>query len=276
MDTNFDPSFIRSIFPTYKNYLFLSYSLLQKVLYRDLPHDILETLCSVQFCLSHMNRMNNLFEYITSDSGTAKITARENFDPENILTEFTNVFEKTISDYVDVSISCSSKLSKTVPIVINKTRFELLFLNLLYCSVQSIDPTASSRAKITLYLTETKNNIVFHIRDNCRSMRQEIVESVFSKKPLPNFDDCSADAVIAFSLEGALRSANDQNYKLSYKALKSGNRYDISIPKFHPNQGEFARSLSTYVSTTLFFEETFADIKLEQILKRKISEVNEK
>lgn len=276
MDTNFDPKFYRSIFPTYKNYLFLSYSLLQKVLYRDLPHDILETLCSVQFCLSHMNRMNNLFEYITSDLGATKITASENFDPENILTEFTNMFEKTVSDYVDVSISCSSKLSNAIPIVINKARFELMFLNLLYCSVQSIDPTSSSRAKIMLYLTETKNNIVFHIRDNCRSMSQEIIDSVFSKKSPPDFDESSADAVIAFSLEGALRSAHDQNYKLSYKALKSGNRYDISIPKFKSDAEKIVRSLSPYVPTTLLFEEAFADIKLIQILKQKTSEVEKK
>lgn len=276
MDKNFDSQFMRSIFPTYKNYLFLSYSLLQKVLYRDLPHDVLETLCSVQFCLSHMNRMNNLFEYITSDSAKGKITLNENFDSENILTEFTNVFEKTVADYVDVSISCSSKLTSAVPIVINKARFELLFLNILYCSVQSIDSANSSKAKISLYLTETKNNIVFHIRDNCRNMNREIVDCVFSKKPLPSFDDSSADAVIAFSLEGALRSAHDQNYKLSYKALKSGNRYDISIPKFHPVSEKTARSLSPYIPTALFFEETFADIKLERILREQLSKGEEK
>lgn len=272
MNKNYDHSFVSSIFPTYKNYLFMSYSSLQKVLYRDLPHDVFETLCSVQLCLMHMNRMNNLFDYILSDQASEKITKTNNFDSEDILSGIAKTFEKNVSEYMDISVSYISKLQQSLPVVVHKAKLELLFLNILYCCVQSTDSTKSAKTRVSLYLTETKNSVVFHIRDNCSNINPKIIESVFSETSLPIFDECTPDAVIAFSLEGALRSAREQNYKFSYKCLKGGNRYDIHIPKVVPSSGAKTGSLSLYIPTSLFFEETFADIKLEHILRRKLLE----
>ena len=272
MNKDYDHSFVSSIFPTYKNYLFMSYSSLQKILYRDLPQDIFETLCSVQLCLMHMNRMNNLFEYILSDRASDKITKSNHFDSEDILSGIASAFEKSVSEYLDISVSSLSKLEKSLPLVVHKPKLELLFLNILYCSVQSIDSTKSAKTKVSLYLTETKNSIVFHIRDNCTNINPEIIESVFTETALPVFDECTPDAVIAFSLEGALRSAREQNYKFLYKSLKCGNRYDIYVPKAAPVSETKVHSLSRYIPTNLFFEETFADIKLEHILKKRFLE----
>ncbi len=269
MTNNKDYTFYIAFLASLKTYLSISNESLDDIIIKyDLPTEAMHKLRASTLCHFQLNRMCNLLEYIISPKRAVSIQEFESFDPLNLLSEMSMAFAKTVSGYLSISTSCYSKLRRPLPILVNKAKFELVFLNLLYCSLRSADNSSGKEAKLTFYITENKSSFVFHLRDNCRIINAQIAESVFSNSPIVTLPDNTVDSVIALSLEAALKAAQELEGSITYKPLKSGNRYDISLPKSVSGKDYRAKSISLYTPTYSYFDQVFADILLETHLNR--------
>lgn len=258
---------------TFKNLVSVSHQALEDIKnHFDMPPAIFRKLHAADICNFQINKICNLLEYIFKSRDS--INPVEDFDPFDLLSEITNTFAQTVAGYVDISTDCYSKLLRPVPMQIDKTKFEFMFLNLLYICLRSAESYNFRGAKFTLYITETQNSLIFHLRDNCRNINSKIIQAALFDEDdyvMPFADP--VDSIIALSLKAALYSAQELNGTLSYKALKSGNRYDISLPKSVQEHSRKAKSLARYIPTYSLYEEIFADLFGE--IKAKLKEENE-
>ena len=275
MTSNKDYTFYIAFLASMRTYLSISNESLDDIMIKySLPTEVMHKLRSSVLCHFQLNRMCNLLEYIISPQRLESVQDFESFDPLNILTEMSTTFSKTVSGYIPLTTNCYSKLRRPVPIQVNKAKFELVFLNLLYCSLRSADNSRSKDTKLTFYITENKDSFVFHLRDNCRTINSQIVERVFSDSPVSTTLDNTIDSVIALSLEAALKAACELEGSIAYKPLKSGNRYDISLPKSASGKPSLAKSISLYTPTYSYYDQIFADILLEKHINKNLNGVD--
>ena len=264
-NTHFDLAMIA----TFKNLVSISHQSLEDIKKSfDMPPAIFRKVHAADICNFQMNKMCNLLEYIFKSRGVFGTV--EDFDSFDLLSGLTDAFIKTVSGYVEISAVCYSKLLRPVPMRIDKTKFEFTFLNLLYICLRSAENHNYKGAKLTLYLTETKDSLVFHLRDNCHNINPQIVQSTLfgDDSFIPTFDD-PVESIMALSLKAALYSVRELDGTLAYKALKSGNRYDITLPKFSWSSTHIARSPARYLYTPSLYEEIFADFFSEITAKSK-------
>ncbi len=257
---------------TFKNLVSVSHQALEDIKsYFDMPPAIFRKLHAADICNFQINKICNLLEYIFKSQDALRPI--EDFDPFDLLSELTSTFAKTVAGYIEISTDCYSKLLRPVPMQIDKTKFEFMFLNLLYICLRSAENHNFKGAKFTLYITETQNSLIFHLRDNCHNINSKIVQTALLDQDdqLIPFDD-PIDSIMALSLKAALYSAQELKGTLTYKALKSGNRYDISLPKTAPEHRRKVKSLSHYIPTYSLFEDIFADLICE--IKARTKEEN--
>ena len=272
MTNNKDYSFYIAFLASMRTYLSISNELLDDIMIKySLPTEVMHKLRSSVLCHFQLNRMCNLLEYIISPQRPESVQSFESFDPLNILTEMSTAFSNTVSGYIPLTTNCYSKLRRPVPIQVNKAKFELVFLNVFYCSLVSADNSRSKDTKLTFYITENKDSFVFHLRDNCRTINSQIIERVFSDLPVSTALDNTIDSVIALSLEAALKAACELEGSIAYKPLKSGNRYDISLPKSVSGKPSLAKSISLYTPTYSYYDQIFADILLEKHINKNLN-----
>ncbi len=149
-----------------------------------------------------------------------------------------------------------------------------MILNLLHCSVSDIDASHQKAPQITAYITETKKNIVFHIRNSNMPLGNDFVSSAFSIAS-PGCDYVlSQPDILALNLAVAYKSASEMNGIIKYTPLKSGNRFDVYLPKVPLESSSRFYTRVPYVPNSELFLETMADIILESILKKE-SEASE-
>lgn len=265
-NTNFDLTMIA----TFKNLVSVSHQSLEDIKSSfSMPPAVFRKLHAADICNYQMNKMCNLLEYIFKTKYT--FSTIEDFDPFDLLSELTRTFAGTFAGYVDISTDCYSKLIRPIPMQIDKTQFEFLFLNLLYVCLRSAENNHYKGVKFTLYITETHSSVIFHLRDNCRNINPQIVQAALNDDDAlfaPTEDPI--ESIMALSLKAARYSANDLNGTLTYKALKSGNRYDISLPKPDTRHYRRAKSPARYIPSRSRFEDVFADILCE--IKSKLKE----
>lgn len=258
-NTNFDLTMIA----TFKNLVSLSHQSLEDIKSSfSMPPAIFRKLHTADICNFQMNKMCNLLEYVFNSKDT--ISTVEDFDPFDLLSGLTKTFAATFAGYVDISTDCYSKLLRPIPMQIDKMKFEFLFLNLLYICLRSAENQNFRGTKFTLYITETQNSVVFHLRDNCQNINSRIVQTaLFGDDELVPFFDNPVESIMALSLKAALYSVQDLKGTLSYKALKSGNRYDIYLPKPSSEHNRWIKAPVRYIPTHSSFDSMFADIIYE-------------
>jgi hypothetical protein len=258
-NTNFDLTMIA----TFKNLVSVSHRSLEDIKSSfSMPPAIFRKLYAADICNFQINKICNLLEYIFKSKDTQGTI--EDFDPFDLLSDLTKTFAGTFAGYVDISTDCYSKLLRPVPMKIDKTKFEFLFLNLLYICLRSAENHNFRGAKFTLYITETQSSVVFHLRDNCQSINAQIIQTALigDDEPISPFDD-PVESIMALSFKAALYSAKELNGTLSYKALKSGNRYDISLPKPTYERTRWAKSPARYIPNYSLYEIIFSDLLCE-------------
>ena len=219
--------------------------------------------------LFQMNRMFNVIEYLASADSSWEEQKIETFDIERLLDEIVNRFYLTVSDYTEVNIDWQATLKGSYSIDINKSKFELAILNLLYCCLKKNPDIKSRPLKIHISATENKERIVFHVRDNKKPLSQDIIDSIndLSVPSLEEISDQSFKTLVSLSLRVAYKSVREMGGELTYTPLKSGNRFDISLPKFVPQARMSFRSPSHYTPTYSYYNEVFADVILEEVIK---------
>lgn len=234
MAFKFDETLFASVVSSLKNMSFLSaQSLIEIETNESLSVSGQKHLNSIRLCNFQANRICNMMDFLM-DSDTDDAENRiENFEIEDILANLLDTFCRTISAYTPVTSKYTINLRNNTSILLDKSRFELIFLNLLYCCIKKRNSRKTSGLSLSVSVTENKDDVIFHIRDNGNNLNPKVIDDVFSmtrskSKALMN---ASSDSLILMSLKVAYKSAFEMGAKLSYTPLKSGNRFDISIPK---------------------------------------------
>lgn len=269
MHNNHDYPLIMAILAIFKQLILISYNATNTILSteRSLSVKNMQNLRTSQVCKLHMNRICNICEYLFQNKkGTSAISKKQTFEPDLLVTIIARNFADAVSGYAEIHVSFTPKAA-TKPITVEKTKFELAVFNLLYCSLHGIKQK-DTPLKLTLYITENKNETVFHIRDNSKSISQEIIDYVFLDKNIGFKPDSLFDSVVALSLNAAAKAAEDMGGNLTYTTLKTGNRYDIALPKANKSQNAYtANSIESYKPNYKYLSEILASIHAEELLK---------
>lgn len=221
-----------------------------------------------KLCLGvfHTNRVCNMCEYILSSKDCDDNLQMQTYDINNLLELMTGSFKSTVAEYIPIKLNYYTKLRHSYSVMINQRKFENLVLNILHCCIDNNSLNPSVPVKITIYATETKDSIVFHIRDNNSPINSKIIDTAFSDN-LPNnifTDKFNFASVATLTLATAKKSALELSGRLSYSPLKSGNRFDIYLPKYRKISSDLMHSSVPYLPSMDLFFEIFADIRTGQ------------
>ncbi len=274
MNFDFNVNVLNSVFSTFKHMLSQSYEVqevvgacegLSAVAHRHLSASMLYN--------RHMHRICNVVDYLINSDTKPQEQSLQSFEVKNLISEILRSFEETVASYSPVTIDLSVNLKGTSSILLSKSHFELVILNLLYCCIKTKPDRKSTPVKISISVTENKNNIVFHIRDNNKCINMDEVNASLGDSPLffKDTEACAFATLIALSLRVAQKSAEEMNGSFVHTPLKHGNRYDIHLPKLVNAPTYMLCSPVPYVPTYAYYTEFFADLKLEAILKKVIS-----
>ncbi len=219
----------------------------------------------------YINRLCNTVSYLTNSDTYVDPKMLESFEIEHMMQDIIDTFRNVASGFGPIEVSFNSKLNGCDSILLSKSHFELVILNLLYCCIKSEPGQSIAPVKILVSATENKDYIVFHIYDNNKSISLCELNTSLSDAliDLGNPDNSSA-ALMALSLEVAKKSTEEMNGKLNLTRLKGGNRCDVYLPKFAASPACKMCSPTRYIPDYIFFSEVFADISLEHILTKVI------
>lgn len=263
MNNAADWSLIKTLFAGFPSRLFLAHTALEHIkLTESLSPSGLVDLQTIDLCHLHMNRLYKFIDYLTDGKDHSCSYETNSFDAEDLISGITSAFIKTISSYSSISTTFTSNLKSPHPVLVNQSKFETVILNILYSCLNENDFSKNAKTKLTLSLNETKNNIIFRIQTNSTNPDSELIHKTFSSGNFRNETLYTQNTVLALSLEIASKYVKEASGKLSFKALKSGNRYDISIPKFPKCTSNTMASSQIYIPTFERFEETFAEFML--------------
>lgn len=274
MEFKLDENTTGSILATFKHMVRLNYNAIEAIeMDEALSVTSIHHLHAAKFCTQQMNRMCNIIECLISSDSDITEHRLENFEIANLLKEINDKFRSSLSGYISVNTELSIKLKDCTSILIDKSRFEIMFLNLLYCCLKKRPVGKPVQLKISLSVTENKDFFVFHIRDNSQTLSPDIISGLQST-PSPSFEninDWSSATLISLSLRVAHKTVHRMGGSIVYTPLKSGNRFDISLPKFVEAKTYSLCAPVPYIPTHSYFNETFADIKLEYVLQKLIN-----
>ena len=231
--------------------------------------ELLNTAC---MCLLQTNRIVNLGEFLAHADEAALQKQFQNFEIKNLVEEITNTFYKTLIGYVPIDIKISIDLEDTTYIMLDKARFELTFLNLLYCSLKSHDTLKPAPVKLNISVTETRNCVVFHIKDNSKLPKLTKQPSAFclSRPNQSIFNGWSLSSLLSMSLQAAQIFSEQMDGNVVHTTLKTGNRYDIYLPKHREGMVRM-QSISKYTPTECYFKEIFSDFMLQTNLEKVVN-----
>jgi len=256
-------SLINTLFSAISGKLFTAHAALDQLRYcENLSPAGFLSVKTINLCHMYMNRICQLTDYLTNKDSLPELLSTNSFDSEQLMAEITSVFSTTISGFSSVTASFCSKLDRPFPIQINKTKFETVMLNLLYCFMKTDFPSEDKKTKINLSVSETKKNIVFHIRTNSIVENTSKLEQLLTTPRTLLPDSHSEDTVLALSLEVASKFVKESKGKLSYKTLKNSCRFDIALPKFPSVSESSLRAPQRYFPNLKNFNETFAELEL--------------
>ncbi|MBR2452985.1 MAG: hypothetical protein IKB32_02960 [Clostridia bacterium] len=251
----------RSFVATISQFAFCCHEAIEKVqTTANLPLFCYEQLASANLCTIHANRICNIFEHILTQENASLSQRLQSFNPENILSGIAKTLADTVADSISMKIDCDSHSICDFPVTVNQAKFEFAFLNLLYCSIRSGELSSHKTTRINLSVKELKDSLQFHIKDNGNLINPLITENLRAGNPPLSGFVSTRDTLISFSLDVADKIIFDMDGNFSYKALKSGNRYDIILPKFPDGVQKTAKSPSVYVPAIRVYKEIFEDI----------------
>ncbi len=251
----------RSFVATISQFAFCCHDAIEKVqATANLPLFCYEQLASANLCTLHANRICNIFEHILTQESSYLTERLQSFNPENILSGIAKTLTDTVANSISLKIDCDADSICDFPVTVNQAKFEFAFLNLLYCSIRSGENSSHKTTRINLSVKELKDSLQFHIKDNGNLVNPLITENLRAGNPPLSGFISTRDTLISFSLDVADKIIFDMDGNFSYKALKSGNRYDIILPKFPKDLPKAANSPAVYIPAMRIYKEIFEDI----------------
>ncbi|MBQ9756927.1 MAG: ATP-binding protein [Clostridia bacterium] len=262
MKRNANRSLERTFIAAISQFAFCCHDAIEKVQNTtNLPLFCYEHLASANLCTIHINRVCNIFEHLLSQESPSPFSPKlQSFNPEEVLSGIAKTLTDTVADHISVKIDLCPGSSCNFPMTVDMEKFEFAFLNLLYCSLRSAENSVHKSTKISLSVRELKDHLQFHIKDNGNFVNPLIKENFrVGGRPLSGFYS-TRDTMVSFSFDVANKLILDMQGTFSYKSLKSGNRYDITLPKFPKDLPDAVNSIARYIPTIRYFNELFLDI----------------
>ncbi len=269
---------VQSLLALVQQMAYHSYEALQ-----DVEHTCLTTpagrraLAAAKQSTFHANRICNILNYILDKEDNSVTKKFESFEIKSMMEEIIFRFESIVSTFNNVSVSFKFELEDDSLITVSKTHFELIILNLLYCTVKTNPQSPPQSIKISVSVTENKDYIVFHIHDNNKYPDDCHIQDVLSAPfdPEGEIDLNSVSGMIEISARAAQKSAHELDGKLAYASLKGGNRYDVYLPKLANVPSYSLFSTVRYTATHSLLNEIFADLRYAYILSVKEEDYND-
>lgn len=267
-------SLISTINANISSNLFVAYTSLEHLrLNENLSPSGLLSVRTIELCHKRMNLMSKLLDFVATKDNIPASMNTDCFDCTQLFSAVKDAFRQTVSEYSTLSTDFCSKLEHSYSVQVNKMAFETIVLSLLYCCVKSFEDTGTNKGKIIFSISETKDSIVFHIRTNIISPDSELIEQLLTSDKHHETDIYSPEAVLALTLEVASEFMRRAKGKLSFTTLKSGNRYDIYLPKITSAPKNVLLSPTHYFPTMENYEGFFAEFKLAHIAKKQNQEL---
>ncbi len=220
-------------------------------------------LSASMFCTQHINRICNVMDYLANSDTASQEQVLENFEIKTLISTIINCFEETLSGCIPITFDLTFNLKDTYSILLSKTHFELLMLNILYCCIKANPGKRPAPVKISISVTENKSDIVFRIRDNNEILYIEDIAANFenSFSVSENINILSYTTMLALSWQAAQKSAYEMNSAIAYTPLKHGNRYDIRLTKQVNAPSYMVCTIRPYSPTLSLFNEFVAEFK---------------
>ena len=254
--------------------LFVSYTSLEHLrLNENLSPSGLLKLKTAELCNQRINLICRLIDHIAPEDGIPASANTDCFDCIQLFSAIKDAFNQTVAGYSTVSTGFEKKLDRSYSVQVNKTAFETIVLSLLYCCMKSFEDTNTDKGKIIFSVGDTKDNIVFHIRTNTISPDSELIEEILTSREYHYTDIYAPSAVLILTLKVASAFIHRAQGKLTFSTLKSGNRFDIYLPKYTTAPKNVLLSPMHYFPVLKNYEEFFAEFKLAYLTKNQIEEL---
>ena len=274
MRFDFDKNTLDSLVAYFKHMIYLNYTSIQEIELRESLSTVsAHHLQAAKFCDLQLNRMCNVFEYLTDEEQELDKKKLQSFEVADLVDEIASQFSSAVSGVRPLSVEVKTKIQDGAVIMVDKLKFELIVLNILYCCIKGRAHKKNDNVKITISVSETKDKVVFTIRDNNPALVSEPAEDVFAVPAISAEEnvDLQAEILMRCSLNVALKSVQQMKGELLHTPLKGGNRFVVRLPKAQESLYR-ASSPAIYVPTYSYYNELFADIRLESILEKIIQE----
>lgn len=274
MSKNSEFSLIGTLTANILSNLFVAYTSLEHLrINENLSPSGLLNIKTAELCNKRMNLICRLIDYIVSEDGIPASMNTDCFDCIQLFSAIKDAFNQTVAGYSTVSTGFEKKLDRSYSVQVNKTVFETIVLSLLYCCMKAFEDTNTDKGKITFSVGATKDNIVFHIRTNTISPDSKLIEEFLTSNEHHYTDIYAPSAVLALTLEVASAFIRRAKGRLSFTTLKSGNRYDIYLPKYTSAPKNVLLSPIHYFPALKNYEEFFAEFKLAYLTKNQNREL---
>lgn len=225
----------------------------------SLSVDGFAALQSAKKSILQINRIANLFEYLLMFDDFDHDYISESFDINEMTSEMVRSLNKRMLSHLNAEMRFSTKIQRHMLIQINRTKFELLIFNILYCCIKNNILTSMPPTKISLYLTEDRKFYIFHIRSNGISMPTKLIERILNNtEPIQTFDSSSSPSALGLAI--AKKLIDSAGGRIKFSALKSSCRFDIYFPQKPAGRNISMRSPSVYRMDAALANETFSDL----------------
>ena len=220
-----------------------------------------------QQCCLNIIRTCNSYKNLLPENGDMPFTNPVNFDVVDLVKGLLDAFSNNLSAYCETDINFYSRLRPFTSIRIDQKMFEITVLNILYCFVRTRTSQNSEPLRLTVYVTETYDDIILHIksRKSDKSKNKEGGVKSVSHSIISTF--LNEEEFIDLSLRLANKAASFAGGSIECKALKTTDRYDITFPKFTGSATSLG-STATYRASKELFDETCSEFNLESSLKK--------
>ena len=245
--------------------------LIRAELREDLSGAMRDYIHTCQQCCLNIIRTCNSYKTLLTANEKVPSVKPVNFDVCNLVQGLLDAFSETLSAYCDTDIKFYSKLRPYTSIRIDQKLFEITVLNILYCFVKYRAPGTTEPLKLTVYVTETYDDITLHIRGRNAVAKDSETSKLKSElnSILSDFLCFNEEEFIKLSIDLAKWAVSSAQGSMEWEDLKTTTRYDITFPKFTGSATTMG-STRTYRPSKEMFTETCSEFNLEAMLEKLI------